>query len=158
MYCDEFYMQLAIQEAELAFEQGEVPIGAVLVNEDGVIVSKTHNLVETLNDPTAHAEMLAVKDAVKIFGRSLTNLTIYVTMEPCPMCAGALVLSKIKRLVYAVPDSKAGASESLFNITSNYHLNHRLEVTAGVLENRARELLKSFFKIRRDINHGRKQT
>ena len=141
---DIYYMKIALQEARIAFENGEVPIGAVLVDEDGFIIAKTHNLVETFGDPTAHAEILAIRQASKIFGLRLTNCSLYVTMEPCPMCAGALVLARVRRLIYAVP-SPCGAAESLFNVTNNPNLNHQIEVTAGCLEQEAKSILKDFF-------------
>ena len=145
---DEYYMSLAIEQAKLAALKDEVPIGAVLVNEDGFIAAQTHNLVETLKDPTAHAELLAIREASKNLGLRLTNTAIYVTMEPCPMCAGALVLARVKRLIYALP-SPYGAAESLFNITNNKYLNHQLEVTAGCLEKVAKCTLKNFFLSKR---------
>ena len=141
---DKFFMKIAIEQALLAAEKNEIPIGAVLVNEDGFIISKNHNLVNSLNDPTAHAEILAIRAASKILGLRLTDLTMYVTMEPCPMCAGALVLAKIRRLVYAVP-SPYGAAESLFNVTCNKNLNHQIKITAGCLEDEAKFILKKFF-------------
>ena len=145
---DEYFMNLAIEQAKIAASKNEIPVGAVLVKEGGFIVAKTHNLVETLKDPTAHAEILAIRESSKILGLRLTNTSIYVNMEPCPMCAGALVLARVKCLIYAVP-SPYGAAESLFNITNNPHLNHQLEITAGCLEESARCILKSFFLSKR---------
>ena len=141
---DEYYMNIALEQAELAALKNEVPVGAVLIDEGGLIVAKTHNLVNTLSDPTAHAEILAIQKATKILNLRLTNSSLYVTMEPCPMCAGALVLARIRRLIYALP-SPYGAAESLFNVTNNPALNHQIDVTAGCLEVRARQILKSFF-------------
>lgn len=145
---DEYFMTLAIEQAKLAALKDEVPIGAVLVSEDGFIAAQNHNMIETLKDPTAHAEILAIREASKILGLRLTNTTIYVTMEPCPMCAGALVLARVRRLVYALP-SPYGAAESLFNITNNPCMNHQLEVTAGCLEDFAKSILKDFFTAKR---------
>ena len=145
---DIHYMNIALKEARIAAEKNEVPIGAVLVDEDGFIIAKNHNLVKTLGDPTAHAEMLVIREAAKILGLRLTGSTLYVTMEPCSMCAGALVLARVRRLVYAVP-SPYGAAESLFNVTNNLHLNHQMEVTALCLEQEAGLILKDFFKCRR---------
>ena len=145
---DEYFMNLAIEQAKLAALKDEVPIGAVLVSEDGFIAAQTHNLVETLKDPTAHAEVLAIREASKFLGLRLTNTSIYVTMEPCPMCAGALVLARVRRLFYALP-SPYGAAESLFNITNNPYLNHHVEVTAGCLEEIAKNILKDFFHSKR---------
>ena len=146
---DEYYMNIVIEQAKLATLKNEVPIGAVLVDESGFIISKTHNLVNTLNDPTAHAEILAIRRASNLLGLRLTGCSIYVNMEPCPMCAGALVLARIRRLIYAVP-SPYGAAESLFNVTNNSNLNHQIEVTAGCLEEKARDILKNFFAERRN--------
>ena len=145
---DEYFMNLAIEQAKLAALKDEIPIGAVLVREDGFIAAQAHNLIKTLKDPTAHAEILAIRKASKILGLRLTNTSIYVTMEPCSMCAGALVLARVRRLVYALP-SPYGAAESLFNITNNPYLNHQLEVTAGCLEETAKNILKDFFRSKR---------
>ena len=145
---DEYFMNLAIEQAKLAAQKDEIPIGAVLVSEGGFIAAQAHNLVETLKDPTAHAEILAIREASKILGLRLTNTSIYVTMEPCPMCAGALVLARVRRLVYSLP-SPYGAAESLFNITNNPYLNHQLEITAGCLEKIAKNVLKDFFRTKR---------
>ena len=147
---DEEFMQMAISEAMKAYEEGEVPIGAVLIDEDGILVCAEHNRIEQLDDATAHAEILLLRGATKIIGRrKLTKCTIYSTLEPCPMCAGALMLCRLKRLVYGAVDSKFGAAESLFNITNNPALNHQLQITAGVLENDCRELMQKFFAERR---------
>lgn len=137
---DAEYMKMALREARLAYEEGEIPIGAVLVNGDGVLICAQHNRMEQLGDATAHAEMLILRGRKKI-----SDCTLYVTVEPCAMCAGALVLCRVKRLVYGVAESKFGAAESLFNITNNRALNWRLEVTAGVLEEESRALLRRFF-------------
>ena len=145
---DEFYMKIAINEAKISASKNEIPIGAVLVDESGFIVTKNHNLVETLKDSTAHAEILAIQSASKILGLRLNNLTMYVNLEPCAMCAGALILARINRLVYATP-SPYGAVESLFNITNNKNLNHQIKITAGCLENESKFLLKKFFESRR---------
>jgi len=147
---DKENMRLAISEAWKAYEEGEVPIGAVLMDKDGILICKNHNRIEQLEDATAHAELLTLQAAAKkLKRRRLKSCTMYVTMEPCPMCAGALVLSRVERLVYGVADSKFGASESLFNVTDNLALNHRLKVTAGVLEEDCRNLLQKFFSERR---------
>ena len=141
-------MEIALEQAQFALRKNEIPVGAVLVAEDGFIIAKTHNLVNTLSDPTAHAEILAIKQASKIYGLRLTGTSLYVTMEPCPMCAGAMVLARIRRLIYAMP-SPYGAAESLFNVTNNALLNHRIEVTAGCLEESARNMMKQFFNLKR---------
>lgn len=142
-------MGLALAEARKAYELGEVPIGAVVV-KDGEVIATAYNLRETGHDATAHAEVLAVRKACEKIGHwRLTGSTLYVTIEPCPMCAGALVMSRIDRLVYGAADYKAGAVESLFNITNHSGLNHRIEVRAGVREEECRNLMKDFFRERR---------
>lgn len=142
-------MGLALVEARKAYELGEVPIGAVVV-KDGEVIATAYNLRETGHDATAHAEVLAIRRACEKIGHwRLTGATLYVTIEPCPMCAGALVMSRIDRLVYGAADYKAGAVESLFNITNHSGLNHRIEVRAGVREEECRILMKDFFRERR---------
>ncbi len=142
-------MGLALAEAQLAAEEGEVPIGAVLV-QDGAVISRAHNRRENDKDATAHAEMLVIRDACQKLGRwRLSGTTLYVTIEPCPMCAGALVMSRLDRLVYGSPDYKAGAVESLFNIVSHPALNHRLEVTAGIRQEECAAAMQAFFRKRR---------
>lgn len=149
MMDDNYYMGLALVEAQKAFELGEVPIGAVLVMDDEVVAS-AHNLRETYYDSTAHAEVIVIREAGQKLKRwRLTGATLYVTIEPCPMCAGALVMSRIDRLVYGSPDYKAGAVESLFNIVQNPSLNHRLAVTAGVRAEECSAIMKEFFRSRR---------
>ena len=142
-------MGLALAEARLAAEEGEVPIGAVLV-QNGAVISRAHNRRENDKDATAHAEMLVIRDACQKLGRwRLSGTTLYVTIEPCPMCAGALVMSRVDRLVYGSPDYKAGAVESLFNITSHPALNHRLEVTAGIRQEECAAAMQAFLRKRR---------
>lgn len=149
MLDDAYYMGLAIDEARKAFALGEVPIGAVLVVA-GEIVASAHNMRETWQDPTAHAEIIVIRQACHALKRwRLTGATLYVTIEPCPMCAGALVMSRVDRLVYGSPDYKAGAVESLFNIVENDSLNHRMAVTAGVRADECAELMRAFFRCRR---------
>jgi len=143
------YMVKALQLAEQAFEEGEVPVGAIVVHENQ-IVGKGYNQVERLNDPTAHAEMIAISAACDTLNNKyLTGCTLYVTLEPCPMCAGGLVWSKIDRVVFGATDSKTGACGSLFNVVQNHQLNHQPEVIQGVLEHDAEYLLKSFFASKR---------
>ena len=143
---DETFMKLAIAQAVQAYDEGEVPIGAVLIDEGGILICAEHNRIEQLDDATAHAEILLLREGAKKIGRrNLSTCTIYVTVEPCPMCAGALMLCRLKRLVYGTTDSKFGACESLFNVTNNPALNHQLDVTAGVLESECRELMQKFF-------------
>jgi tRNA(adenine34) deaminase len=146
---DDYWMGLALAEARAAFEAGEVPIGAVLVM-GGEVVAVGHNLRETRQDATAHAEIIAIQAACRKLGRwRLTGATLYVTIEPCPMCAGALVMSRMDRLVYGSADYKAGAVESLFNVVQNPAMNHRLEVTAGVREDECAALMRQFFREKR---------
>lgn len=142
-------MAEALAEARLAATEGEVPIGAVVVCE-GRIVGRGRNARERLHDPTAHAEILALQEAARALGRwRLTGATIYATLEPCPMCAGALVNARIDRLVYAVPDPKAGAVDTLFDVPRDPRLNHRVEVASGVLAAECGAVLKDFFRARR---------
>lgn len=148
---DAFYMRAALAEAEKAYALEEVPIGAVLVDAAGEIVARGHNLRERDHDATAHAEMIAIRAACERLGRwRLSGLTIYVTIEPCPMCAGAIVMSRVDRVVYGGTDRKAGACESLFNIPGHPALNHHPEVTAGVLEEECAGIMKRFFRERRE--------
>lgn len=143
------FMAQAIFLAEQAFEEGEVPVGAVVVHKN-TIVGKGYNQVERLNDPTAHAEMLAISAACDTLGEKyLGECTLYVTLEPCPMCAGALVWSKIGTVVFGASDSKSGACGSVFNIPQNKSLNHRVEIVQGILEQDSEYLLKSFFSSKR---------
>lgn len=149
---DERYMGVAIESAKIAEDNGDVPIGAVIVRE-GRIIAKAYNQREQLQDPTAHAEIIALTQAAAAEENwHLDGCTMYVTLEPCCMCAGALVLSRMDRLVYGCRDPKAGACGSLYNIVTDERLNHRLEVTTGVLESECSELLQSFFARRRVEN------
>ncbi len=142
---DENFMRMALEEARLAPDKGEVPIGAVLVYE-GEVLARAHNFKETLHDPTAHAELLVLKEAARKLGRwRLTGAHLYVTMEPCSMCAGAIVQARISRLVFGVQDPKAGACGSVFNIPQEPRLNHRVEIFHGALEQEIQELLQGFF-------------
>lgn len=145
-------MQVALQEAIAAAESNEIPIGAVLV-ENGEIVAKAHNMRETLNDATAHAEIIVIKEACRKLGRwRLNGCTLYVTAEPCPMCAGAIINSRLDRVVYGCLDAKAGAAESVFNILSNSHLNHCPQVLGGLCEEKCSQVIKDFFQRRRVEN------
>jgi tRNA(adenine34) deaminase len=144
------FMKLAIEEAKKAFNKEEVPIGAVLV-KNGEVVSKAHNLKETNNDPTAHAEMLAIQEAAIGLGTwRLDDCELYVTIEPCPMCAGALVQSRIKRLIIGAMEPKFGAAGSIFNIVNHPQLNHRIEVIEGIMEDECLQLMKDFFEMLRN--------
>ena len=143
---DERWMRLALAEAEKAFQEDEVPVGAVVV-QDGCIIGRGHNRTEHLQDPTAHAEILAIGAAASALSSwRLEGADIYVTVEPCSMCAGALVLARVKRLVFGVRDPKAGACGSILNIVRHDRLNHRIEVTEGVLADEAAGLLREFFR------------
>jgi len=143
---DERWMRAALREAEAALSEGEVPVGAVVVR-DGRIIGRGHNRVEGLNDPTAHAEILAIGAACDYVGSwRLDGCTIYVTLEPCPMCAGALVLSRIDRLVFGAHDPKKGACGSLMDIVRDGRLNHTLSVSWGVLEGECGSILSGFFE------------
>ncbi|MCS7150841.1 MAG: tRNA adenosine(34) deaminase TadA [Endomicrobia bacterium] len=143
---DKHFMLIALKEAKKAYAKNEVPVGAIVVCKDKVI-SKAHNLNIKLNDPTAHAEILALRKASNILKNyRLTDCELYTTLEPCPMCAGAMVYARIKRLVYATDDPKSGACKSVVNIVNNKRLNHRIEVVSGVCKKEAEHLLKKFFK------------
>lgn len=146
---DEQYMRMAMDQACIAEENGDVPIGCVIVHANRVI-AKAYNQREQLHDPTAHAEIIALTQAAEAIGNwRLVGCTIYVTLEPCPMCAGALVLGRLDRLVYGTDDPKTGAVKSLYNIVQDSRLNHRLEVTAGVLAEPCASQLSGFFARRR---------
>lgn len=146
------FMKLAIDQAHIAEENGDVPIGAVVVHKD-TIIAKAYNQREQLQDPTAHAEIIALTQAAAAMENwHLNGCTMYVTLEPCCMCAGALVLARIDRLVYGCDDPKAGACKSLYNIVQDERLNHQLEITSGVLENQCSGLLQAFFEKKRTEN------
>jgi tRNA(adenine34) deaminase len=146
---DRRFMQQALELARRALDSDDVPVGALVVHETRVI-GRGYNQREKLHDPTAHAEMIALSAAAEYLGQwRLDDCTLYVTLEPCTMCAGALVLARLPRLVYAATDPKAGACGSLFEITQDPRLNHRVETTAGVLAEPAAELLREFFRNRR---------
>lgn len=146
---DERWMRRALGLARAAAAEDEVPVGAVVVM-DNTVVSEAYNRPRALNDPTAHAEILALRQAAHALGRQwLTGATLYVTLEPCAMCAGAMVLARIDRLVYGAADPKAGMAGSLADIPGDPRLNHRVEVTGGVLADPAGALLREFFRARR---------
>jgi tRNA(adenine34) deaminase len=139
------FMREALAEARLAFEKGETPIGAVLVR-DGEIIARAHNLRETSYQATAHAEIEVIRRANQLLrGWRLTRCTLYVTLEPCPMCAGAIVQARIPTLVYAAEDPKAGACGSVMNLVQDPRLNHQVEVVSGVLAEESSRLLRQFF-------------
>ena len=151
---DRRWMQLALREAERAYDAGEVPVGALVVKRTdggrGEIVGRGHNQVERLQDPTAHAEMLALSAACDTLGtKNLSGCTLYVTLEPCPMCAGAIVWSRPDRLVFGAFDDKAGAASTLYDIPRDARLNHQVETVSGVEADAAAGLLRAFFQERR---------
>ena len=145
MEADTTYMALALDEARAAAAIGEVPIGALVVC-DGAVVARAHNTREIDADPTAHAELVAIREASQRLGRwRLSDCTVYATLEPCPMCAGAMHQARIGRLVYGAPDPKAGAVGTLYDLSNDERLNHRFAVTSGVLAEESAALLKEFF-------------
>ncbi len=146
---DQTYMEQAIEEARLAAAEGEVPIGAVVVC-DGKVVARAHNRRELDHDPSAHAEFAAMVEASRVLDRwRLTGCTVYVTLEPCLMCAGLMVNGRIDRCVYGAPDPKGGALGTLYDVSHDSRLNHEFEVTAGVCADECADLLRSFFRERR---------
>ena len=147
---DEEFMRRALSLAEKAALSGEVPVGAVLVSAEGKILAEAFNRPISLCDPTAHAEIIALREGARqLKNYRLLGTTLYVTLEPCPMCAGALVYARVRRLVFGAFDPKAGACGSVYNIVNDERLNHRLEVIGGVLAEEAVALLKNFFKEKR---------
>jgi tRNA(adenine34) deaminase len=148
------YMKMALAEARKAYQRAEVPIGAVVICNDQV-VGRGFNLREQTQDPTSHAEMIALKEAAKNEASwRLEDCQLYVTLEPCPMCAGAILQSRIKRLVYGASDPKAGAVNSLYQLLNDERFNHQVEVEAGVMEKEAAQLLKDFFRDLRERKDG----
>lgn len=146
-----FWMRAALDQARTAFDEGEVPIGAVIVHNDRIIAA-AGNQREQLRDPTAHAEMIAITQAAEALGSwRLLDCTLYATLEPCPMCAGAIVQARIPTVIYGTTDEKAGACHTLYQITSDPRLNHRATVVGGVLRDECRDLLREFFAIQRSL-------
>lgn len=151
---DRRFMGMALEEARKAFDRNEVPVGAVLVASGGELIARAHNRTITDTDPTAHAEVTAIREAARRAGNyRLTGSTLYVTVEPCCMCAGALVWARIERLVYGAADPKGGAAGSLYRIPEDARLNHRVEILSGVLEEECRALMQSFFRGCRESPH-----
>ena len=143
---DEYFMRLALTEARKAAEEDEVPVGAVILGPDGKLLARAHNQKETLHDPTAHAEMIAITQAAEALGDwRLEGATLYCTIEPCVMCAGALVHARVARILYGARDPKWGGCGSVFDIARCDRLNHRIEVTGGFLETECVGLLQEFF-------------
>ncbi len=151
---DRHFMALALEEARKAAERGEVPVGAVVVL-NGEVIAVAGNSPISYNDPTAHAEILALREAARVMGNyRLTGCDLYVTLEPCIMCAGALVHARIRRLIYGAADPKGGGCGSLYNVVEDRRLNHRIEVVRGVEEEQAAELLRVFFRAKRRNSRG----
>lgn len=149
-FSDQKWMNFAFFEAEKALEKEEVPIGCVIVRQNRII-AKAHNLVQTLKDPTAHAEILAITSACNhLQSKILDEATLYVTLEPCSMCVGALVLSKIKRLVFAAKDTKTGACGGMVDLLNHEKFNHKIEVSSGISEEKCSQIIKDFFKQKRE--------
>ena len=147
-----YFMQMALHEAEAAAEENEVPVGAVIVHGERRVIASDHNRREQLRDPTAHAEMLAITQAAAALGSwRLEACTLYVTLEPCPMCAGAIVQARIPRVVYGADDAKSGAVQSLFNLLDDARLNHQCSVVPGVLSEQCGNLLSRFFQRQRTL-------
>ncbi|MBI5021886.1 MAG: nucleoside deaminase [Ignavibacteriales bacterium] len=145
----EYWMEIAFKEAEISMKRKEVPVGAVIVYE-GAVIGKGSNQIEMLQDPTAHAEMIAITAASSHLGnRRLEKCTLYVTLEPCPMCAGAIVLARISLLIFGAYDPKAGACSSLYTITNDTRLNHRVHTIGGIMEAKCGGILKEFFEAQR---------
>ena len=147
----DFWMKKALDQAVLAFDQGEVPVGAIIVHQDKII-AEASNQREMLNDPTAHAEMIAITQAAEVLQSwRLLDCTLYVTLEPCPMCAGAIVQARIPRVFYGANDPKAGACHTLFSLTSDIRLNHQAAVLGGVMQEDCRAILQEFFRQQRAL-------
>ena len=145
----EYYMREALKEAVKAFDADEVPVGAIIVHK-GEIIARAHNQIKMLKDPTAHAEIIAITQAANFLqNERLTDCAMYSTLEPCSMCAGAMVLSRIESLIYAAKDPKTGAHQSVFKILNNKKLNHKVKVKKGILEKESSSLIKEFFAIKR---------
>ena len=145
------WMQRALEQARQAFDEDEVPVGAIVVCGDRVI-AEAHNQRETLNDPTAHAEMIAITQAAEALGSwRLLDCTLYVTLEPCPMCAGAIVQARVPTVIYGTTDPKAGASHTLYTITNDPRLNHQSTVIGGVMKEECRDILQRFFEQQRSL-------
>jgi len=155
MLNDEQWMTIALEEARAAAAAGDVPVGAVIVADDGKLVGRGRNRRELDRDPTAHAEIVSLREAAQTLHQWRVEATMYVTQEPCPMCAGAAVNARIKRLVYGCPNPKAGAIASLFTIVTDARLNHRIDVLGGVLADEcAAELSRFFVELRRGPTYG----
>ena len=154
MKTHEFYMREALREAKKAFDKDEVPVGAVIAHK-GSIIARAHNQIKLLKDPTAHAEMIAMTQAAaELKNERLIDCVVYVTIEPCSMCAGAMVLARIKELVYGASDPKTGACGSIVNLLNHKKLNHKVRVKKDILGEEAVSLMKEFFKKKREKSHS----
>jgi len=152
MNIHEIYMREALKEARMAFERDEVPVGAVIVYK-GQVIARAHNQIKMLKDPTAHAEMIAItQGSAYLKNERLNECSMYVTIEPCPMCAGAMVLGRIDTLCYAAEDPKSGAAGSVLNVLDNKKLNHKVKIFPGILKNESRLLIREFFKTKRNYS------
>lgn len=150
IHTDEYYMELALAQARLAWDLGEVPVGAIVINDAGEIVGEGCNRTLSSHDPSAHAEMMALRTtALNLKNYRLPNLTMYVTLEPCTMCAGLLIHARLKKLVFGAYDPRTGACGSLYDLPSDPRHNHHFEIQGGVLEKKCGQILKDFFKLRR---------
>ena len=153
MQFHEFYMQIALSEALKAYEMGEVPVGAVVMSSGGEVLSKSHNETMRRNDPSGHAEIIALREAAKALKNYRLNKTrIYVTIEPCIMCAGALIHARVEEVIFGVSDPKGGGLETLYQLGNDARLNHHLKVTSGVLKAECGEIIQRFFKEKRKTN------
>lgn len=152
----EYYMKKALLEAKKAFDKEEVPIGAIIV-KDGKIIARAHNVKELKKDTTSHAELLAIQKASKKIGAwRLSDCELYTTLEPCPMCAGAIINSRIKKVYIGAEDEKSGAAGSVLNLFEDYKFNHKVEVEKGILEEDCKKILKDFFKMLRKLKKQEK--
>ena len=149
------HMEMALEEAAMAVDEDEVPVGAVIVSLERGVIARAHNQREQLHDPTAHAEMIAITQAANALQSwRLEKCVLYVTLEPCPMCAGGIVLARLPMVVYGALDPKAGACDTLYHITNDPRLNHRAQVVGGVLAERCGEILSEFFAGKRRLGKG----
>ena len=146
----EYYMTEALEEARQAFEEEEVPVGAVLVSLSGEKIASAHNRTRQINDPTGHAEILVLRAAARVFNNyRFPGTALFVTIEPCLMCAGAIIQARVEKVVFGAFDPKAGALGSVYDVSQDQRLNHRFEVVSGVLEKKCRDLMQTFFKLHR---------
>ena len=151
MHSHEFYMQIALKEALKAYKMGEVPVGAVVVSSEGKVLSQAHNETISRNDPSAHAEIIAIREAAEVLKNYRLNKTrIYVTIEPCVMCAGALIHARVEEVIFGVSDPKGGGLVTLYQLGNDTRLNHNLEITSGVMKAECEEIIQRFFQEKRN--------